>query len=81
MCQPLQGLLFWLFERGFTVSSGTSKWYRNSSGTDLDRIIGLLLLQETGFLSIPLERGLGPGEDALVTARQDRLEEDQRRII
>ena len=31
-----QGLLFWLFIGGFTVSSGTFSWYRSSSGTDIE---------------------------------------------
>ena len=31
-----QGLLFWLLNGGFKVSSGTAKWYRNSYGTDFD---------------------------------------------
>ena len=31
-----QGLLFWLFEGGFKVSSDTVEWYRSSSGTIFD---------------------------------------------
>ena len=31
-----QGQLFWLFEAGFKVSSGTVKWYRSSYGTDFE---------------------------------------------
>ena len=32
----VQGLLFWLFQRGFKVSSETVKWYRTSYGTVFD---------------------------------------------
>ena len=32
----VEGLLFWLFKRGFKVSSGTVEWYVSSYGTDFD---------------------------------------------
>ena len=32
----LQGLLSWLVQGGFKVSSGTASWYGSSHGTDLD---------------------------------------------
>ena len=32
----VQGLLLWLFEKGFKVSSGTVEWYIGSYGTDFD---------------------------------------------
>ena len=31
-----QGLRFWLFKGGFSVSSCTAEWYRSSFGTDFD---------------------------------------------
>ena len=32
----MQGTLFWLFQGGFKVSSGTVEWYRSSCGTLFD---------------------------------------------
>ena len=32
----MQGLVSWLLKGGFRVSLGTVKWYRSSSGTDVD---------------------------------------------
>ena len=31
-----QGLLLWLFEGGFKVSTGTASWYRSSYGIGFD---------------------------------------------
>ena len=45
-----QGLPFWLFKGGFTVSSGTLKWCRSNYGTDFDKseIAGLVILAGNG---------------------------------
>ena len=38
--QQAPGPLFWLFQGGFKVSSGTSEWYRSSFGTENSEIAG-----------------------------------------
>ena len=32
----VQGLICWLFQGGFKVSTGTVQWHRGSCGTDSD---------------------------------------------